>query len=684
MQPEPNAKAILIPAAARYLARTCRRDPFPEALSQANITSSYGPSMPRSLVLTACLLALAAAISTWFWWPRDVAPPKSGDTGAYGRTAYGAPASGRTVDTGVTRIPLGTDRIKREGTDTTAQRFLQVQLRGLEAVAPWTAPLQIELSNRIHGEHNDSAQVQRDGRCALPLPTWWQAGMPVKLRIDARCTGYRALNHRASGALALDEPLLIEVQPVAALSGQVLDSRGQPIAHARITAFAMQVSQPMGEPVGATGTDEHGKFLLHAPPAISLLIVATAMQPNLMQWRSDDGISDNRHLRAELLPATLPVQLDLANPGIERNFMLADAATIHGTVRWPDQLPVANATVRFGLSEGIKLKISSASELRWQADGTVMATGTALADANGRYSLPARPGATTPLTVIAIAGCPIIGELPTHQVVAPAEHTITLPFPVTLRAVHQAQLVPYASILLHGMPPLRAQTDGTCTALISGEAMVRAERGALRSPWQSISSSNRQQTIDFVMSNELVALHIEFEAEVPVRHAMLDWRCEDGRQRTESLRRADDTTPFEILLEPGNYDLRITAAGDEGNSSYLLPISRKLSIARADATSAMQLLLPASYGGTFRLQVLDENSRFVGGTCKIIGADRKSRSAPMTAGGKPGVFPAAAVRCEDILPAGPYELEIDLGTAGVHKSYVIIKERQTAEVVLRL
>jgi hypothetical protein len=684
MQPEPNGKAILMPEAARYLVTSCRCDSFPQALSQANITSRYGPSMPRSLVLTACLLALAAAISTWFWWPRDIAPPKSGDTGSYGSTTTGAPESGSTVDTGVTRIPLGADRTSSEATGTTAQRFLQVQLRGLEAVAPWTAPLQIELSNRIYGEHNDSAQVQRDGRCALPLPTWWQPGMPVKLRIDASCTGYRPLNHRASGALALEEPLTIEVQPVAALSGRVLDSRGQPIAHARITAFAMQAGQPMGEPVGATGTDEHGQYLLYAPPAISLLIVATAMQPNLMAWRSADGISDNRHLRAELLPATLPVQLDLANPDIERNFMLADAAIIHGTVRWPDQLPVANATVRFGSSEGIKLKISSASELRWQADGTVTATGTAAVDANGHYSVPARPGATTPLTVVSIASCPIIGELPTHQVVAPTEHTITLPFPVTLRAVHQAQLVPYASILLHGMPPLRAQTDGTCTVLISGEAMVRAERGALRSPWQSISSSNRQQTIDFVMSNELVALHIEFEADVPVRHVMLDWRCEDGRRRTESLQRADDKAPFEILLEPGNYDLRITAAGDDGDGSYLVPITRKLRLARADATAAMQLLLPASYGGTFRLQVLDENSRFVGGTCTIIGPDRKSRTAPMTGGGKPGVFPAAAVRCEDILSAGPYELEIDLGAAGVHKSYVIIKERQTAEVVLRL
>jgi len=641
--------------------------------------------MPRSVVLTACLLAIAAALSTWFWWPRTVNLPSYREPNNQ-ESATPTPSAGSNADSEAPQ----TDRNSRSSSDTASTTHtLTVQLHGLHRDAPWNTDLHIELSDRgrsrVFGDFQGSAPVHQDGRCDLPLPEWWQPGIPVKLQVHGHNPGYREVAHRNQGNLPFVDVLALDVQPVAEVGGKVTDSRGDPITNARISAFPMHAGQPSGKAVGSASTNENGDYLLSAPPDMRLMIIANAMQASAMRWRGANDITDNGQFRGDVLPANRAVQLAINHPGTGCDFTLADAAVVSGIIQWPDLEPVRGARVRFTTNQGTKLELSSAAELHWQANGTITANGTATVDHHGRFRIPASPGAQLDLQVVDANEVLTIGELMLYSVVAPVEQIITVPFPVTLRAIHQGQLVPHARILMHGLPPQRTQADGTLSALIAANAMVRAERGALRSPWQSIASSQLRQTIDFDMINELTVMQIEFDGEFPVRNAAFHWKCDDGRKLTERLHRSDNSGPFELWLEPGNYELHVGPTAGERNGTFLLPITRQFQIGKTSTSEpARQLSLHAKLGGKFALQVLDENSRHLGGEVLVRSARGKEYVVQMTGDGKPGSFRDELTTCEDNLPPGPYELVIDLGARGVHLRYVTIKQRETAPVTLRL
>lgn len=641
--------------------------------------------MPRSVVLIACLLAIAAALSTWFWWPRTVNVPSYREAGNQASTSTD-PASSNTVGGGASRTPIKSNAGVPAASTT---RTLKVQLHGLHRDAPWTTELQIELNDRgrrrVFDDFQSSAPVQKDGRCDLPLPEWWQPGIRVKLRVHGRNAGYHELTHRNQGNLPFVDVLVLDAQPVAKLSGKVVDSRGEPIANARISAFAMHAGQPSGKAVGSASTNENGDYLLRTAPDIPLMIIATAMKPSVMRWRGTDGITDNGQLRGDALPASKTVRLAINYPGTECNFTLADAAKVTGIIQWPDLEPVQGARVRFASREGTKLELSPSAEIRWQTNGTIVANGTTNVDRSGRFTIPASPGALLDLRVVDANEILTVGELMLYSIVAPIEQIITVPYPVTLRAIHQGQLVPHARMLMHGLPPHRTQADGTLRALVATNAMVRAEQGALRSPWQPVSSSQLRQTIDFDMANELAALHVEFEGEFPVRNAAFHWKCDDGRELIERLHRGDNSGPFEIWLEPGNYELQVGPTSGERNGTFLLPVTRKFHIRQTNATGpALQLDLHAKLGGKFTLQVLDNNSQHLAGKLLVRSAKGKEHIMQMTGDGEPGSFRDEITTCQGNLPPGPYEIVINLGAKGVHRRYVTIKQRETSSVALRL
>jgi len=650
--------------------------------------------MQRSLVLLACLIAISAAISTWFWWPREVALPRYTDPNGTVTDGEPQPSSADYPNGNTSRIPVANGNDRQPGTQ---QRLLRVQLRGLHALAPWTAEIRLELQDRTRGqrfeEHNSQSPVTEDGKCTLALATWWQPGMPVRLRLSARNEGYRELEYRERGALALNDLLTIDVQAIASVSGQVTDTRGHPVRNARISAFAMRAGTPFGNSVGATGTDRDGNYRLLAPPDQRILLVATAMKPNVMMWRAMNGVNDSGHFRGDLLPVTRPVQLAVDHPGTACNFALPDAESITGKVIWPDDTPIQNARVRFDVGDdngndngngndndnGIKLSLGYNSELLWQPDGSVLSVGIADVDREGRFKIPTPPGATAIIHVQDIGELRIIGELPKQRLGASATAELMMPFPVTIRAIHRGQLKPHARVLVHGKQPHRAGPDGTSRVLIATEAMVRTELGPMRSPWQSIASSHLEQTVDMVMSNQLVEVQIEFKGKAPVRNALFTWKCQDGRQATERLTRGDNSGPFRLWLEPDNYTLRASAGPGERNGTYLLPVERTFS-----TRDTKQLTLPAEFGGTFKLQVFDERGRFMAGKCSVRGVDGKERIVHMKNGAKPGEFGAETSQCTSVLPPGPYELLIDVGGSGQHKRYVQIKALETTPVVLRL
>lgn len=116
------------------------------------------------------------------------------------------------------------------------------------------------------------------------------------------------------------------------------------------------------------------------------------------------------------------------------------------------------------------------------------------------------------------------------------------------------------------------------------------------------------------------------------------------------------------------------------NGSFLLPIVFNLDISKPQKSQATtKLKLSAKFGGHLSLQVLDENGRFLAGRCKTQRPDGKTRTVRMCLDGLPGTFRAETSNCLEVLPAGPYELIVDLEKQGQHRRYFTIqkcKQRQ--------
>ena len=632
--------------------------------------------MQRSLVITTCWLAIAAAISTWFWWPRDVTSPD--DRLPTTESDPGLPESDlETISADdITHIPIRSPSPAAHGPG----EEIRITLRGTHALAPWTQPLRVDLSDRKRkfATATRDVAINADGEGAIALPSWWQPDMQIRLQVCGKNPGYRPLIHRQHSALPPDEILAISVQPVAKVRGRITGPRGQPIQNARIAAFAMQNGQPADDMVGTTGSDDQGHYRLLAPPDSELLIVVCAMQPNAVNWRRDDGVCDNGCLASHLLPTCRAVQLTVGQP-VGCDFSLADASAANGSVVWPDQTPVAAAMVRFQHQGGTRLTISHQAEVRWQPGGAVQAGGVVTSDAQGRFCVPASDASEVTLSVVAVDGTRIVGQLPEHQVTVPATPKITLPFPVTLRAIYEDQLVPHARVLVHGDSPHRARPDGTLSLLLATEAIVRTEQGPVRSAWLSLASNQLRQTVDMIMENRLVELEIELDGEVPIHNAHFHWRCTDGRRATELLTRHDTGSPFGLLLEPGDYSLRVSAGNATDNSNYLIAVKRSFNTRQTN-----RLVLPARFGGKFVLQVIDTQGHYVAGRCTVRGIDGAEHLLDLNVEGQPGAFAATTTRCNDVLPAGPYELVIDVGGPSKHRRYMQIKPFETTPVVLRL
>ena len=264
------------------------------------------PHMQRSLVLTTCLLAIAAAVSTWIWWPRSLGLPSSQDP-------HTQMAKERALSD-VTHIPL---RPPAPAVTSPAQAELRLHLQGIHPDAPWTQPVQVELKDR-RGEfytYTREVAVVADGKCVLALPAWYQQDLSVEIHISGSNPGYRRLDHHKIGKLMADKVMAVPVRSAAELNGRVTDKHGDPVAHARIAAYSMRMGRPIDGVISQTGSDKDGVYRLLAPPDVRLLIVVAAMRPNALEWLDDDGVGDVGSWAPDLLPASRDVQLAIDHPG---------------------------------------------------------------------------------------------------------------------------------------------------------------------------------------------------------------------------------------------------------------------------------------------------------------------------------------------------------------------------------
>ncbi|MFN3243362.1 MAG: hypothetical protein ACE37K_17805 [Planctomycetota bacterium] len=642
--------------------------------------------MQRRQLLFACLLAIAAALAAWWLSAnRDLtAPPPVRDAHVDDQVGPSAAQPGGRDE------PIRATARSRDD-EPVAPRFLVVRLRGLHADAPWTSELRLELQDRSRAQHRfddhvATAPIDAEARCRLELPSWWQPGRMVRLGVQGRQDGYRDVFVRQRGALTLAGELVLDVQPVATVLGHVHDAQGEPVRAARIAAYRTRDGQPIGRAVAETGSDERGAFRLLAPPDAELFVVAIPMRPQAMRWRRSDGVQDTGELHPSLLPSARTARLDIRTPRDGFDFVVPDAARVHGTVTHPDGRPAADARVHLTSTNAAdanatNLDVSEHTTLTVLADGTLAVSGDVPTGDDGRFELPAAPGQQVIAQVLTVLHMRIVGNLQLHVATAPARVDVVLPFTTTVRAVHQDQLQPHARLVSERGQSLRFEKDGTRQLLVAEPTVVRADRGVLRSDWTALDVGDDHRTVDLQLTDSMVELAIEIEAEPRVRNATFAWQRSDGRRTEEARQRDDRELPFRLFVEPGTYRLRITAGPGERNGTFLLPIERTVTV----ASTPTRMTVQAKFGGRFACNVLDRAGRRLPGTVAVHGVDGSVRRAAMHDGGKPGVLHDDDVSVyADVLPPGPYRLVFDLGVHGVHERYVQIVAREVMPVSLQL
>ncbi|MBL8755719.1 MAG: hypothetical protein JNK15_20655 [Planctomycetes bacterium] len=662
----------------------------------------------RRVVATVLVLGAIAAL---LWW-QAVSPP-SGSLPTPAPMA--ADGSGGPVVASATASegPSGREALPTEPGAAGAPKNprtlgleLRVRLRGLHPDAKWTAPLHLHLQglDAVHNAwlNDDSAAVpDAEGLAVVAVPDWVAMEIDHRGRVSAHDPNYRPFEFPWYGAPEFGKELVVDVQVVARLGGRVVDTAGKPVPAARVTAFAMRDGVPLDQEVARCNTDDHGNWLLAAPPNVPLFLVATPMRSSGGRIRSFDGSHlDTGEWRDDLLPTGAHAQGKIGTVVTVRDIVLPESARLLGRVAWRDGGGIANAEIQLVPRGGLVLGLGATSAPRRYAagygdrsqvaiapDGSLHPGARTTSDANGEFALPVRPGAEVSVCLAQVRDLHLL-DAPTVTASAWQPVEFVLPRPIALQARYAAAAIAGATLEIANGPTLTADGDGTVAVVTSTDRRVRATHEALRSAWIDVPASAAGTTVVLELLQARVPLRLEFDGDFRVRNTIVQWRRDDGEHGAEHLMRDDRTGPFELFLEPGRYHVTAGPGGGERNGVFLLPIERDVDLTGEAAT----LRLPAVFGGTFTVTATDSSGLHLGGVCRVRDATGGDLSAAFEVAddgrhrrGKPGeLLPDGVNHFTAILPPGDYLLELEFERHGAVPQRVTIKPREVAEVRVRL
>lgn len=565
---------------------------------------------------------------------------------------------------------------------------LRVQLRGVRPDAPWTAPAKLEIwgDDRRDQElvvFEETRRPDVDARVVFELPDWCapQADGYVIQRVSLSATdpNYEPLQRRYQSR-DLGRELVVDVEFVSELSGNVRDTAGKPVAQSRVVAFASRNGQPLPGMVATAPTEPDGSYRLLVPPGAPMWLVALPCR------RTDyEGYLYRRtqwSMTKDLLPATKVATATAGAPTIVPDFVLERAAHVTGTVQWDDGTPIAYAWLEAS-PRGDTLSLTDGEYLR--RIGGRVAPGMSIAtDQQGRFALPTLAGTTIDVRVLRgprsqDAGR-WIGDLPQQPASVGKAVVFTVPRPVVLRARCGAEPSAYATVEVAAECMLQTDKSGELTVVPTAPVRVRAMRRDLRSPWYEISPADAGRTIDLSLRQEkLTAVTIEVDdAATEDNHTIL-YRRDGGPEQSEFLPRNDT---LELFLEPGRYDVALVDV-----PSFLGTIADEVEVIVGDEPTSVRLR--NAPGGTFAVKATDGHGAWAGGTCTVRNAEGREWRMTFEAGdetrGRPGELLATGVNTfRRQLPPGDYELRCDFGALGTHRETVTIRANRTTDVRIRL
>ena len=645
-------------------------------------------SLPQRRRATAIVLAgiLAVVVVTWITnaaaEPELVWAPQHEPGGKPAREQARLPDRTNEARTAV----VAADPSQHE-----AAQVLRVRLRGLHPKAPWTAALNLDVDGQDAAgkwlDHDAEATPDAEGKCSLPLPSWYRTTTEGKGRIVARDPHYQALQHRWEGTLDPAQELVLDVQVTAGIEGRVTDMRGSPVPAVRVCAFAMRDGEPVDPKLAEATTNHEGHYHLDAPPDVDLLLAAVSMkEADARSYEPNAPIQDSGVMRSDLLPVT---RRSSGTVGVVRteDFVLPDATPITGTVRWSNGKPVVWATVAVSLRGERSLQISRASALRVLPHGAVLPVARTRTDGQGTFSLPGIQGVAVDVRVVDVPNALLFDDLLMQTIAPPQRCDLSVPLPITVRVLQAGVAVPRAGLDFE-RTTTSAGENGEFAIVTTRPLRVQASHQRLQSPWTELPPQAAGTTIELELAATLGEVSIEFEGDFRVRNTTITWRSEDGREGREHLLRDDRSGPFRLFLPPGRYHLTAGPVGGERNGVYLLPCERDVEVGAVPR----QITFPAMFGGSFTVHATDSSGLHVGGTCRVVDATGKDvtdrfsvqRGNGTEKGAYAELLPGGPNDFTAILPPGDYLLTFDFRDHGAREHRVSIRPREFAEVRVRL
>lgn len=616
----------------------------------------------------ALAVAVALALAGCWWWEAFGARAP-GDAAATSAASDAQPASVATAGptapaSDATAAAVVHD--ERVAAPAAPERpTLRVRLCGLHPDVPWRALLVLGLEGFVL-RHTAQAVPGADGCAVFSVPAFAVHSLR-RGRIQADAPGYLPLFDDWEGAIDLGQERVLDVQVVATVTGRVRDVRGAAVANALITAF---VGAGRDRPVGEAKSGADGSFGIAVPPNTPLQLLAEPLCNDVLAVDAKRG---------GLLPAIQSVTGVLGAACEVPDFVLADAATILGVVRWSDGSPIPGTRI----------------VLRPHGDAGVPAANrlvTTRSDRQGAFGLPAIAGQPTGVELLSLPVDLAHGDAFAADVVPPNRVEFAVPLPITLlmRCEGTSLQGTRTKVELEDGRAYSCARNGVFSLLLREPTLrIRASGGGARSPWLSVSREQAGETVEVELRPELGEVAIEFAGARDVGTVGIGWRRDDGATGHERLPGAGQGA-CRLFLEPGHYHLQIGRAGGEHVGGYLLTSEHDVDVTDVP----LRLALSPVFGGRLEVDVRDANGLRVAGACRVVDATNREVSAPFRVRldedrGSRFAAPGELLTCGvnvlyRVLPPGDYVLDFDVPGYGHRRRSVAIAEQATARVVVRL
>jgi hypothetical protein len=589
-----------------------------------------------------------------------------------GRAADRATSGADARDADAAREPVATGA---------GNALLRCRLDGLHPDAPWTATVRVQLIAHDLAAHrwrtlDEHRAPDADGVVALALPPWVADAEQLTFEFSAIDPLYKPFTvstdagHFADSLLAGPEPFALRVQAVAVVHGRVADGDGKPVADAEVTAGPNE-SEVRGWPqLASTKTDEAGRYRLALPFAGEVRLVAADRRGDLVPAAAASVVQFGDHEFAPLV--------------------LRPRGLVTGVLVDADGQPCAGCVVSLADDPPVAAPVA----------GCASCSDSCTTAADGRFRLRGEPGRLARVCFTPSPFAPLVGEF-VRRVRPPADVVLVL----EVRRMH-------VDVRADGRP-VEATVDSDDYRAIGGCRRTDA-RGAIDLQLASgtactliVSAAGRAVWRRTFAAGETVPPTLVVElAPAPKLHTMtiaLDGaplpryvRCQLQPRDADGAAPGTDFDPYvrdvlevrdgrvRLPVPSGRQRMTLGAAAFDGVGRYLLTSEHELAIADAD----VELHVPCAYGGRLAIDVTDAHCVRPPGRARFARSPRGA-FAPAFAGvsgdAAPGTLRTAAIsETADVLPPGVYEVELDLGTGGVHRRTVAIRACETTKLRLSL